>query len=163
MFFTTQPWRSSIQFKHTRTKKRSSLGHHNQEAFVTPFMHHFCSIWAPFWSNIPSKMHVKMNFEAVVAAMSRHAPAVARHSGHHRFEIHSTAAPIPPGLIRNSRSAGQCGCVSAGLCQMGCKCDPNGANMDRKWSSNEAQMGRGGTNGAQMGPSEVFVKLTWAK
>ena len=35
--------------------------------------------------------------------------------------------------------------------------------MDRKWSSNEAQMGRGGTNGAQMGPSEVFVKLTWAQ
>ena len=75
----------------------------------------------------------------------------------------STAAHIPPCMIRNSRSVGQYGCVSAGLCQMGCKCDPNGANMDRKWSSNEAQMGRGGTNGAQMGPSEVFVKLTWAQ
>ena len=59
MFFTTQPWRSSIQFKQIRTKKRSSLGHHNQEAFVTPFRHHFCSMGAPFWSNIPSKMHVK--------------------------------------------------------------------------------------------------------
>ena len=80
-----------------------------------------------------------------------------------RVRHYSTAARIPPGLIRNSRSVGQYGCVSAGLCQMGCKSDPNGANMDRKWSSNEAQMGRGGTNGAQMGPSEVFVKLTWAQ
>ena len=35
--------------------------------------------------------------------------------------------------------------------------------MDRKWSSNDAQMGRGGRNGAQMGPSEVSVKLTWAQ
>ena len=47
MFFTTQPWRSSIQFKQTRTKKRSSLGHHNQEAFATPFRHHFCFV-VPF-------------------------------------------------------------------------------------------------------------------
>ena len=59
VFFTTQPWRSSIQFKQTRTKKRSSLSHHNQDAFVTPFKHHLGSIWAPFWSKIPSKMHVK--------------------------------------------------------------------------------------------------------
>ena len=58
---------------------------------------------------------------------------------------------------------GQYGCVPAGLCQMGCKCNPNGAKLYRKWSSNDAQMGRGGTNGAQMGPSEVSVKLTWAQ
>ena len=77
--------------------------------------------------------------------------------------IYSTAAGIPPGLIRSSRSVSQYGCVSAGLRQMGCKYDPNGANMDRKWSSNDAQMGRGGTNGAQMGPSEVSVKLTLAQ
>ena len=59
VFFTTQSWRSPIQFKHTRTKKLSSLSHHNQDAFVTPFKHHLGSIWAPFWIKIPSKMHVK--------------------------------------------------------------------------------------------------------
>ena len=59
VFFTTQPWRSLTQFKQTRTKKRSSLSHHNQDAFVTPFRHHFGSIWAPFWSKSHSKMHVK--------------------------------------------------------------------------------------------------------
>ena len=59
MFFTTQPWRSLIQFKQIRTKKRSSLSHHNQDAFVTPLRHHFGSIWAPFWSKSPSKMHAK--------------------------------------------------------------------------------------------------------
>ena len=59
MIFTTQPWRSSMQFKQTRTKKRSSLSHHKQEAFVTPFRHHFGSISAPFWTKVPSKIHVQ--------------------------------------------------------------------------------------------------------
>ena len=43
----------------------------------------------------------------------------------------SNAAHTPPGLIWSSRSAGQYGCVSAGLCPMGCNYDPNGPNMDR--------------------------------
>ena len=44
---------------------------------------------------------------------------------------HSTAAHIPPGRTWRSMSAGQYGCVSAGLYPMGCNCDPNGPNMDR--------------------------------
>ena len=50
-----QTWPKSARM----TKKRSSLSHHNQDAFVTPFRHHFGSTWAPFWSKVPSKMHVK--------------------------------------------------------------------------------------------------------
>ena len=60
MILTTQPWRSSMQFKQTRTPKRSSLSHHKPEAFVTPFRHQFGSIRDPFGSQIPSKMHVKL-------------------------------------------------------------------------------------------------------
>ena len=88
-------------------------------------------------------------------------PAAPAHFPPHFF--YSTAAHIPPGQIWSSNSVGQYGCVSAGLCQMGCKCDPNGAKIDQKWSSNDAQMDRGGTTGAQMSPSEVSVKLTWAQ